>query len=452
MAGTMSVIQRTIFGLMIPVGGLVAAQAPRADSAMVQLLERRLEASKTGLLLVADGPKGQWKSKMNALSSDPLWMDLDLDISYYGNKAADLDGLLREKYHAGPRPCWVLLGEGGRVISSGTTPPEPASIEKAATEGRLKTTPQLLREFLRANPDHLEAQRALFNVLNRKAINKTKVKLGGKLDVFWPADERRDYSKLRVEWDAKAEAKEKEKDEQQLKPVLQLSDEDDAAIWGEVADRLGKLFQSRGWAGVENGSISIPDEAKHSKRMKSTCRSALPGVEAALRRRPEAPPLWAAWLGISEVLGGRPLQPLLDSLTPLPTTTPLQWPPWAVRDEYVKDCKKRKDWQAIKDLLLPAWENEQNWETVNGNITFLTKVDGKIQEDTETGDGWRSNMGPLTEALLNLGESNKADAIVRAYFAKHPWAGLPKRAHDLALRCGQPGLAVQWGALVPPAK
>lgn len=146
------------------------------------------------------------------------------------------------------------------------------------------------------------------------------------------------------------------------------------------------------------------------------------------------------------------MQPLLDSLTPLPTTPPELWPPWAVRDAYVKECLKRKDWQAIKDLLLPAWENEQNWEVVNGNFTFITKVDGKVQENPETGEGWRSQMGPLTEALLKLGESHRADAIIRAYFIKHPWAGLPKKAHDLALRCGQPGLAAQWGALVPPAK
>ncbi len=450
MAGTMWAIQRTILGLMILLGCLVAAQVPKTDSAMAQLLERRLEASKTGLLLVADGPKGEWKSKMNALSSDPAWMDMDLDISYYGKKAAELDGLLREKYRTGPRPCWVLLSAGGRVISSGTTPPEPAAIGKAATEGKLKTTTQLLREFLRANPDHVEAQRALLRILESKAVNKTKVKLGEKLDAFWPSDERRDFTKLKVERDAKAEAEEKE--EQQPKPVLRLSDGDDAAIWGEVADRLGKLFQSRGWAGVENGSISIPDEAKHSQLMKSACRSALPGIEAALRRRPEAWQLWNAWLSSSKILGGRPLQPLLDSLTPLPTTPPDQWPPWAVRDDYVKECQKHKDWQAIKDLLLPAWENEQNWEVVSGNFTFITKVDGKIREDPETGDGWRSNIGPLTEALLNLGESNQADAIVRTYFAKHPWTGLPKKAHDLALRCNQPSLAAQWGAFVPPAK
>ena len=377
MAGTMGVIQWTIFGLMIPVAGLIADQVPRTDSAMVQLLERRLEASKTGLLLVADGPKGQWKSKINALSSDPVWMDLDLDISYYGNKAADLDGLLREKYHAGPRPCWVLLAAGGRLIASGTTLPEPAAIGKAATMGKLKTKTQMLREFLRSNPDHVEAEWGLYNLLEQKAVNKTKVKLGEELDAFWPTDERRDYSKLRVEWDAKADTKEQE--EQLGKPVRELSEVDDSAIWGEVAERLGKLFQSRGWGRVEDGTISIPEEVKHSPRMKNICRSALPGLEAALRRRPEAWSLWHAWLGISKILGGRPLKPLLDSLTPLPTTPPEQWPPWAVRDEYVKDCKQRKDWQAIKDLLLPPWENEQNWNVVSGNLTFITKVDGKIR-------------------------------------------------------------------------
>ena len=189
---TRSFIQRMIICLMIPFGGLAAAQFPKTDSVFAQLLERRLEASKTALLLVADGPKGQWKAKVDALSSDPAWMDLDLEISYFGKKAAELDGLLREKYRTGPRPCWVLLGSGGRVISSGTNPPEPTAIGKAAAEGRLVTTAQLLRDFIRVNPDHVEAQKALFNILERKAIDKTKVKLGGKLNAFWPADEPRD--------------------------------------------------------------------------------------------------------------------------------------------------------------------------------------------------------------------------------------------------------------------
>ncbi len=75
------------------------------------------------------------------------------------------------------------------------------------------------------------------------------------------------------------------------------------------------------------------------------------------------------------------------------------------------------------------------------------RKDGKIQEVPETGDNWRSTLEPLVEALLWLGDAGQADDLVRERFGKHPWSGLPMRASGLALRCNQPGLAAQWGAL-----
>ena len=90
---------------------LLDAQAPAsaALSPMAQLLERSLREGKTGRLIVLDGPKGDWKAKVDALNLDSDWLELDLGISYYGAKAGEIESLVREKYLVGPRPSWVLV-------------------------------------------------------------------------------------------------------------------------------------------------------------------------------------------------------------------------------------------------------------------------------------------------------------------------------------------------------
>ena len=113
----------------------------------------------------------------------------------------------------------------------------------------------------------------------------------------------------------------------------------------------------------------------------------------------------------------------------------------------MKDARKRRDWQGLKDLLLPQVERAQLAEAASGPMSFRVEINGKLQEDTETGDTWRGTLEPLVEALLHLGEMGLADGLVRDAWTRHPWSGLPGRAAALATRCGQPNIAAQWATL-----
>jgi hypothetical protein len=427
---------------------LLSAQvAGTALSPSAQLFDRMLREVKGGLLVVLDGPKGEWKAKVDVLSADPEWVDLDLPLRYYGAKAGEIEGLLRQQFQVGPRPQWVLVGPERRLVASGTTAPEAKALARAVEEGGVRSTLQVLRDFARRNPDHLGGREFLCLTLNHKASRKTNARIGAPIEPVIPQGERFDYAKFQKERDENEEAKAREGTEE--KALTLLKPEEDQAIWGELAELLTKSFRDGDWLEMEHWTLRPDEAATHSPLMQTFARAAVPEVERALGRNPASWRLWDVWLGLSRTFGGKPIRPLLDSLVPPPDQSPESWPPYSVREAYVKDARARKDWQGIRDLLLPQIEASQLWEAIQGRMTVERKVDGKVQADPVTGDAWRSTIEPLAEALLRLGEVDRADQLVRDQFSRHPWSGLPARAAALASRCGQTNLAAQWAGLGP---
>ena len=424
---------------------LMMAQVATSLSPAAQLLDRSLQELKGGLLLVIDGPKGEWKAKVDALNTDSDWIDLEVSVSYYGAKATEVQALMQQRYQLGPAPQWVLVGPASRLMASGTTAPEAKALATVVEQSGLRSELQILRDFTRRYPDHLGARAALCFRLKAKAVKKTMVRFNDKVEPVRPADERFDYAKYLKESDEKAEGKAREGSEE--KPIALLKPEEDQDIWGELAEVSTKSFRSGDWLELEPYALTPDEAAVHSPLMVEFCRGAVPEVERALGRSPGSWRFWAVWLGLTRTLGGKPIRPLLDGLIPLPNQSPGSWPPYAVREAYVKDARQRKDWEGIRDLLLPQIEATRLWEASEGTMTFQRKLDGKVQEDPETGDAWRSTFEPLTEALLRLGDTDRADDLVRYQFGRHPWSGLPSRASALATRCNQPNLAAQWAAL-----
>jgi hypothetical protein len=429
--------------------GCAAAQAQPAGAfgPTAQLLERRLGQLASGLLVVVDDPKGAWKGRVDALAASPEWVDLEIPVAYYGGKAGEVSALLQLRHQTGPRPQWAVFGEGGRLVACGGTPPEAEALLQAARAGGLRSRPQILRDFLRTHPDHLGALEDLLYLLRDRAIRRTELRFGARPEPLRAADERLDMARWQKDQEARAEAQEREETQREAQPPEPLAPEEDQAIWGELADLLDRTFRNGDWDEIRNGALIPGDAAAHSLLMQAACRAAVPDVERALARQPTSWSLWEIWLGLTATFGGKPIRPLLDGLLPSPTLPPAAWPPEAVREAYVKDARRRRDWQGIRDLLLPQVERAQLQEAAWGIGSVRLEINGRVQEDTETGDTWRGTLEPLVEALLHLGETGTADGLVRDAWARHPWPGLPGRASALAARCGQPNFAAQWGAL-----
>ncbi len=414
------------------------AQGPEAAA-----FERELRNQKEAMLLVVDDEKRGWTPSLEKLRREEGFPDLDLDLSLRGDGA--LIAHLQERYGLGPRPFWAVFANG-RLMASGRQPPTLPGLRSLKDQAAWRGPEDILREFLRANPDHREAHLRLLWTLYHKAVFRTQVALSLRIRPIEASDQGWDAVRAAKEQEEASERRRKE-EEKEAKPLKLLEPAEDDRIWGPFAVEWAKALQTEEWKDWEWVPFRA-DYLRHSPRMVAGVQASVPALEEVLHQWPNRWSTWQLWLLASEALGGLPLRRLLDDLSPGPMTSPEEWPPYSVRLEYVKDCRKRKDWAAMKDLLLPQWENELLLKS-RERIRYALIQDGKEIQTPWAASQWREFREPLVEALLRLGETLKADEIVRAILAETPTGDLATKASALATRCGQPALAANWAALQP---
>lgn len=430
---------RPLILLTALVGSLLGAQDP-----VLLRFEGMTKNLRSNLVVILDGPKGELKKEAERLTQEPDWIELELRVAFYSAEAPKIEQALKEKAPQVSRPGWVLMGPGAKVVAAGSRLPSRAAMEQLLEEAGIRSRSKILRDFLRTHPGHLEAKSNLIGLLMSKAATATQAKLGLRQEPLHPVDKPFDPSVWAKEQEERQDRKERE--EKEKKPLKELQTGEDLLIWSEVAEQVDRIFRSGEWRSMEMWSTHPNEAARHSPIMKEVIRRGMPEVEDALQGRPTDWGLWSLWLAMSDALGGRPLMPLVESLSPSPLQDPDGWPPEAVKSRYLKDAKARQDWQAIRDLLLPEWERQRVWESqIKGSYQYVE--DGKVKANPWEASTWRERTEPLVEALLRLGESTLADKVVRSALAKNPWDGLTAKASALALRCNQPALAAAWAAL-----
>lgn len=389
--------------------------AQRSALPPAEAFDRELKRNRLGTWLVLEDEGAAWGAAVRtALDEEALVaLNLPLRVVSGGGKPDALAATLRDRFSWAKGAHWALVDMKGRVLVEGSSQPTVSGLATAAEQVGVKSRAQELEDFLRRNPDHLEAQGALLKELVVVANRRTQKALGPIAEP--PAG-------------AQPAAPE---------PPRKLDAESDLKIWSPVVLRLDRLFQGA-WreVGIELGLTLRLSSAEHSPSMVAILTRYKGDMEEALRRRPNAVEPWIVWLAASRTCGGWPLAPLLQSLQPLPGTSPGEWPPMMALNEFIKDAKARRDWGAIREVLEARWEDLRSGEYRRGGGENI----------------WNRLLSPLLEALVSLGDVSAADQLVSEAMAAEGWAGLPGQARDLATRLNRPDLAARWGALTPKGR
>ncbi|MBI1753619.1 MAG: hypothetical protein HY014_08680 [Acidobacteria bacterium] len=377
-----------------------------------EAFNRELKRNRLGTWLVLEDEGAAWGAAVRAaLDADGLvQLNLPLRVSSGGKKPDGLSGILRDRYNWPKGPHWALVDGKGRILVEGASLPTAPILVSAAEQAGVKSRAQELEAFLKQNPDHLEARVALLGELIAVANRRTNRALAGA-----PA------SKDKLSETAG-----------QPEPVRMLEAGPDESIWSAAVQQLDQILQGR-WEsmGLELGIRLRSSEAEHSPAMLALLNRYRSDLEEAVRRWPTGPEPWMLWLQASQKSGGWPLMPLLQTLQPLPGTSPGDWPPAMALNEFVKDARARKDWQAIREVMEARWEEVRSGEYRWGGGEVI----------------WSRMVSPLLEALVSMGDVGAADQLMNEVVGLETWSGLPAQAKDLATRLNRPDLAARWGAL-----
>jgi hypothetical protein len=380
-----------------------------------EAFDRELKKNRLGTWLVLEDEGAAWGAMVRAALDDDALVSLNLPLKVVsGGKKPDAQAaILRERYGWAKGAHWALVDAKGFVLIERSSQPTVSGLVSAAEQASVKSRTQELEDFLKLNPDHLEAQCALLRELVSVANRRTLKALG-------PDPEKPASASPEV-----------------AEPPRRLEAEADLRIWSPVAQRMDRLFKG-GWreAGIDAYGAIATAAAEHSPTMTALLTRYRGDLEEALHRRPNAIEYWFIWLAASRRCGGWPLMPLLQSLQPLPGTAPGEWPPLGALNAAIKDMKERRDWAGIREILEPRWGELRSNDNRLGGGPFL----------------WNGVLSPLVEALVTLGDVGAADQVLSEALGLDGSFNLPGQARDLATRLNRPDLAARWGALTPKGR
>jgi len=357
---------------------------------------------------------------------------------------------------------WALTDADGRLVAQGTEAPKAAELRKAMDAAGVKSPVQRLREFLKANPDNLDARLDLLDILKETAEAGTKKAL--RLNILTPA-EAKQRARDASDFGASSRTNSLIFD---LVPLegKELDSAEDAKIWGPYAAELDALFTNSGWR-----ILKLPDDLKlpleaASPRMAQLYRRHLPKIESALEEEPSKEDLWRVYSLAHAVAKRGSVRTLMDRLAPAPNQEK-SWPADNVFDLLMSEERAKGNWGGVALELWSRWpalkntarEKVEDWRDLNAGI----RADANIPESTKesinnamvaslTAPILKNGLVPLVEALIKAGRALDAETVLTDIARLPDYRGFQRMAAEVALQCGREDLSQKWLALEIPIK
>ncbi|MCL1909253.1 MAG: hypothetical protein FWG12_07825 [Holophagaceae bacterium] len=306
---------------------------------------------------------------------------------------------------------WAALDVGNKLIAAGQQAPNPRELGQLLESKGIKTPISQIKDFLRLNPEHLDAMSDMLIETRRWALHGMP--------------------------NGTSES---------------LSNETDLRIWAAMASETDKVFDSN-WLGVRlnffDADLEQPEQ--FSKLMKAIFRKHISGVESALRLQPTDTNLWNIWTWMARGMGDYKWDTFIDSIGPFDFRINNSiWfcPPPDTAVWLVADASSKKDWGMVAKLARIARRYSYMVKEF-GQAEWTPGVNTAFFDNTITSNPnhpFKTAFIPHIEALLRLGNISEANAVydemMRWEFPSDSDAGSKRDISGQKLECAKAAAAV----------
>ena len=335
-------------------------------------------------------------------------------------------------------PAWAIILPDGRLLATSADIPSYEVFERILQSTEMNKPIPRLRQFLRQNPNNLDARAELIRLLRASAYRRTKQELGITQSSMWEAKDEKRYSILPPAGFVLPD----------VTPFkeLQLEPEKDLLIWARYAQELSEVFQNGTWHKMGLGmdaNSTLPLEVC-SQIMKVTFIRIKPRIEEEIANLPGSENLWKLWLHVQACIDSENYKfNFFDGIEPPPEVAGISWPPEGAIVPLVKHFYEQKNWVMVLRLTSKYYEEEVNGIKSDNNLTQIVP-EYKVARYID----WDGKFKPMLEALIATGQRDEADAFINLIYTTENGRTFVGRAIQSARSLGETNLAGKWQLLI----